>query len=107
MKKLSLALCAWAFSCAAAQAQDITKGMRLGAEFGIGSQVELNLRGQRQLNRYLSWDVLAVKYAHELGDSDRLLIYVRAIRKIRIQQIRVKPEEAVSKVTDTASCFSI
>ena len=71
MKKLSLALCAWAFSCAAAQAQDITKGMRLGAEFGIGSQVELNLRGERALNRYFSWDVLAVKYAHELGDSDR------------------------------------
>ena len=71
MKKLSLALCALAFSCVAVQAQDITKGMRLGAEFGIGSQVELNLRGQRHLNRYLSWDVLAVKYAHELGDSDR------------------------------------
>ena len=54
MKKSSLALRALAFSCAAVQAQDITKGMRLGAEFGIGSQVELNLRGQRHLNRYLS-----------------------------------------------------
>lgn len=71
MKKLSLALCALAFSCTAVQAQDITKGMRLGAEFGIGSQVELNVRGERALNRYFSWDVLAVKYAHELGDSDR------------------------------------
>ena len=71
MKRLSLALCAWAFSCATAQAQDITKGMRLGAEFGIGSQVELNLRGERALNRYFSWDVLAVKYARELGDSHR------------------------------------
>ena len=71
MKRLSLALCAWAFSCAAVQAQGIMKGMRMGAEFGIGSQVELNVRGERALNRYFSWDVLAVKYARELGDSHR------------------------------------
>lgn len=66
MKKL---LAIIAISCAAvqAQAQHAAKSMRIGAEFGIGSQVELNVRGEYPLARWLSWDVVAVKYAHELG----------------------------------------
>lgn len=71
MKKLSVAICALFLACSPMMAQSIAKDMRFGAEFGIGSQVELNVRGEHSLGNYLSWDVLALKYAHELNDSDR------------------------------------
>ncbi len=69
MKK-TIAIAAIACSAMQMQAQDIAKGMRFGAEFGIGSQVELGIRGEYAINQYLSWDVLTAKYAHELGDDD-------------------------------------
>lgn len=69
MKKF-IAIAAVACAAMQAQAQDIVKGMRFGAEFGIGTQVELNVRGEYAFNKYLSWDVLTVKYAHELDDPN-------------------------------------
>ena len=69
MKK-TIALAAIACAAMQMQAQDITKGMRFGAEFGIGTQVELNVRGEYAFNKYLSWDVLTAKYAHELDDPN-------------------------------------
>ena len=69
MKK-TIALAAIACAAMQMQAQDIANGMRFGAEFGIGTQVELNVRGEYAFNKYLSWDVLTAKYAHELDDPN-------------------------------------
>lgn len=66
MKKIMALLAIVLLGTTSMMAQERIKNeTKFGAELGIGSELELGLRGELQLNDYLSWDILHAKYARD------------------------------------------
>ena len=64
MKKiLTMAVALVMAVCANAQNPD--KGISFAAEMGVGSELELGVRGQYNFNKYIALDLPVVKYAYD------------------------------------------
>lgn len=70
MKKLLTFIATAMLSATTLMAQS-DKKFNLGAEVGIGSEVEAGVRAEYGLNEYLSWDALHLKYAYDYGKNDK------------------------------------
>ena len=67
MKKiLTMAVALVMAVCANAQNPD--KGISFAAEMGVGSELEIGVRGQYNFNKYIALDLPVLKYAYDYGD---------------------------------------
>lgn len=51
----------------AANAQNPDKGFSAAAELGVGSELEVGVRGQYNFNKYFALDLPVLKYAYDYG----------------------------------------
>ncbi len=71
MKKVIALLAVVLMGATSMMAQERIKNeTKFAGEVGIGSELELGVRGEFQLNEYLSWDILHAKYAYDYGKND-------------------------------------
>lgn len=68
MKKILMMAVALVMSVAA-NAQNPDKGLSFAGELGVGSELELGVRGQYNFNKYFAVDLPVLKYAYDYGDA--------------------------------------
>jgi len=69
MRKFLSLIAVMMLSATSLMAQNPDKGWSAAAELGVGSELELGVRGQYNFNKYIAWDVLNLKYAYDYGDG--------------------------------------
>jgi len=69
MKKTFTAFCALFLMSVSSMAQDNGKGLLWAAETGIGTELEVGMRGMYKFNKYLAWDILTLKYSFDYGNN--------------------------------------
>lgn len=67
MKKILMVVVAMVMAVSA-NAQNPDKGFSAAAELGVGSELELGVRGQYNFNKYFALDLPVLKYAYDYGD---------------------------------------
>lgn len=68
MKKILSLMAALLLSATSLMAQNAEKGFSFAAELGVGSELELGVRGQYNFNKYFALDLPVLKYAYDYGD---------------------------------------